>query len=292
MESTSENDTKRVKIRRSSGETQYVTPRELKAINERRRDRHKQLNSLRKQRNIAAGAAVVAIGFAALLLFSGPVIVEVPVKSDLASSSTQVAPPQIVPPNRLFSADYVEDDSLAASKSIVEQAAEPAGAAPQGAEHQRVELVIIPNSIATVAYAGTPALAEDDAVEDAIEEISITEVSPQADISTPKQQLQAWAQAWSTQDVELYLGFYANEYEPAGGVSKEQWAQQRYTRLSKPKWISIDVSDVEVSFVEDSLVELHFSQRFSSDRFSDVSNKLVVMVLEEGSWRILEERSI
>jgi hypothetical protein len=292
MESTSDNDTKRVKIRRSSGETQYVTPRELKAINERRRDRHKQLNSLRKQRNIAAGVAVVAIGFAALLFFSGPVIVEVPIKFDLTSSSIQVAPPQIVPPNQLFSADDVLNDSLAASKSIVEQSAESAVARPQGAEHQRVEPVIVPNSIATVYDAGTPALPQDDAVEDAIEEISITEVPLQIAINTPKQQLQAWAQAWSTQDVELYLGFYANEYKPAGGVSKEKWAQQRYTRLSKPKWISIDVSGVEVSVVEHSLVELHFSQRFSSDRFSDVSNKLMVMVLEEGSWRILEERSI
>ena len=43
--------------------------------------------------------------------------------------------------------------------------------------------------------------------------------------------LNNWAKAWSSQDVDLYLESYSDEFLPPKGLSFEKWRQERKIKL-------------------------------------------------------------
>lgn len=103
------------------------------------------------------------------------------------------------------------------------------------------------------------------------------------------EQVQAWAKAWASQDVDAYLAMYAPDFKPEGGISRETWQTQRRDRISSPKKIAVRVVDPQTSDIEDGAVRVSFSQVYESDSFSDTVNKVLELVPIGGSWKIVRE---
>ncbi len=103
--------------------------------------------------------------------------------------------------------------------------------------------------------------------------------------------LNKWAKAWSEQDVKVYLDSYGEEFVPEGG-SRAQWVKQRKARLTKPKSINIDISDVKVIAEEGSRAQIRFRQKYSSSTYSDEVMKVLTLGLERGELVILGEKTI
>src|SRR5712691_9760277 len=53
------------------------------------------------------------------------------------------------------------------------------------------------------------------------------------------QAVRAWATAWSKQDVDGYLAFYAKDFKTPSGVARAEWEVARKTRISTPKAIEV-----------------------------------------------------
>lgn len=104
--------------------------------------------------------------------------------------------------------------------------------------------------------------------------------------------LYAWAAAWSAQAVDMYLSFYHADYKPASGVSRKGWEKSRRTRLKKPKWIKINLSNIKINNKNNNQVEVIFKQAYQSDSYRDESSKKVVLLNTDTGWRIFSERSI
>ena len=101
----------------------------------------------------------------------------------------------------------------------------------------------------------------------------------------------AWAAAWARQDVDAYLGAYADAFQVPGGATREAWEAQRRERVLGPKSISVSLDDPRVDLVGDQRARVTFLQRYRSDRFKGSSRKTLVLGLSsDGRWRILEER--
>src|SRR6267378_619296 len=49
------------------------------------------------------------------------------------------------------------------------------------------------------------------------------------------QTLNGWAQAWAKQDVDGYLGYYAQDFKTPGGEPRADWEKTRRTRISAAK---------------------------------------------------------
>lgn len=98
----------------------------------------------------------------------------------------------------------------------------------------------------------------------------------------------AWAGAWSAQDVDSYLAFYAGSFRPEGGASRDQWAAGRRERVSRPSSIEVAVEIVETR-LEEEAAEVTFIQSYRSDRFSDRVRKRLRLVQVDGTWRIERE---
>lgn len=103
--------------------------------------------------------------------------------------------------------------------------------------------------------------------------------------------VRAWAAAWAGKRVNDYLGFYAPDFAPAGGISRGDWVIQRRQRLSTPKWIKVEVGKMTQESIAEDRVSVSFPQTYEADTYSDEVVKTLVLVWLDDSWRIASEMS-
>jgi len=103
--------------------------------------------------------------------------------------------------------------------------------------------------------------------------------------------LQDWAAAWSAKDVEKYLSFYADDFTPEGGQSRQTWAEQRKNRIAKPRSIRVGVSGVQLSMMAGDRVQAIFQQDYQSDVLTNRAGKVLELKNRDGNWRIVREYS-
>jgi len=104
--------------------------------------------------------------------------------------------------------------------------------------------------------------------------------------------LNKWKSAWSAQDVSAYLACYGQKFVPKNGLSREEWAQQREVRLTRPKSIQISISDIKVISEKGSRAEIMFRQGYRSNSYADEVMKVLTLGLERGELVIVGERTI
>lgn len=103
--------------------------------------------------------------------------------------------------------------------------------------------------------------------------------------------VEAWAGAWSRQDVDTYLAAYSTEFRVPGGRSRADWEKLRRTRVSSPKSIEVKVEAPKVDVQSGDRASVTFRQHYESDRFSGSTTKtLLLRRASDGHWRIVEER--
>ena len=98
-----------------------------------------------------------------------------------------------------------------------------------------------------------------------------------------------WARAWSEKDVNAYLAIYAPEYAPSG-ITRSDWEEQRRSRISAPKSIEVQISDLKVEQVGE-MATATFRQVYRSDRHKSTASKTLTFALQDGKWRIVGENS-
>lgn len=103
--------------------------------------------------------------------------------------------------------------------------------------------------------------------------------------------MHAWARAWSAQDVDAYLDFYADDFTPADGRGLEHWRRLRRKRLTAPEKIQIEIDKPSVTLIDKHHAKVEFRQKYSSPRYSDRVTKQLSMSREDGQWRITREQS-
>lgn len=104
-----------------------------------------------------------------------------------------------------------------------------------------------------------------------------------------EQVVKNWATAWSKQDVTAYLAFYVDDYAPPG-MSNANWVEQRKSRISKPTFIKVGVSDFDVKMVNKKAV-VTFKQNYESNTLKQSTTKTLVLQQIGGAWKIVEEIS-
>jgi ketosteroid isomerase-like protein len=101
--------------------------------------------------------------------------------------------------------------------------------------------------------------------------------------------VQGWAGAWSKQDVQSYLGYYADNFKPSSGQSRELWKKHREARITRPKSIKVDVVNAKVNAKGDE-AQVTFKQTYHSDIVGrDSMVKRLTLIKENGQWRIIRE---
>ena len=115
---------------------------------------------------------------------------------------------------------------------------------------------------------------------------------PAADATTEVMQaVNGWAQAWSKQDVDGYLGYYAKDFQTPGGEARDAWEKTRRTRISGAKSIEVGIDSPKVTMHSPEQASVSFRQTYRSDKLNTKSRKTLELVKADGRWLIKEEKA-
>ncbi|MCK4742350.1 MAG: tetratricopeptide repeat protein [Sulfuriflexus sp.] len=98
-----------------------------------------------------------------------------------------------------------------------------------------------------------------------------------------------WSNAWSAQNSDAYLAYYATRFSPPNGYSRQRWEQDRRIRLRKPAFIRISIQSPKVTLLSERTARLTFKQDYQSNSFHDAVIKTLLLEKIDGSWQILDE---
>jgi len=104
------------------------------------------------------------------------------------------------------------------------------------------------------------------------------------------QALNAWSKDWAAQDVNAYLGHYAARFRPDGGLSYSSWQQQRRSRLTKPEFIRIKISNPVVTSGNADQAQVEFIQSYQSNTYSGRARKRLTFEKTPQGWKIIREQ--
>ncbi|TAG79302.1 MAG: tetratricopeptide repeat protein [Betaproteobacteria bacterium] len=136
--------------------------------------------------------------------------------------------------------------------------------------------------------ASTPAAAAATAPAPAPATTTIPAADPKQDVLAA---VTRWARAWSSRNADGYLAAYSKSFDPEGSQSRAAWAAARRERVTTPKRINVEVIEPSVQIVSSNEVRVVFRQNYASDTLNAKSRKTLVLVREDGEWKISRERS-
>ncbi len=102
--------------------------------------------------------------------------------------------------------------------------------------------------------------------------------------------VQDWAAAWSRKEVDTYLSYYADDFTPADGQSRSDWAALRRARIDERRHIAVSVAAPHIDIAGDTATVV-FQQKYVSDNLTETSRKTLVLVQQGGGWKIRQENS-
>src|SRR5208282_4183179 len=95
-----------------------------------------------------------------------------------------------------------------------------------------------------------------------------------------------WAKAWSQNDVNGYLAFYAPGFQTPPGLSRKDWETSRKAHIAKPKKIEVAVGSLQVKFTDNNRVIVTFRQDYRSASLKSSTTKTLVMIKDGEHWLI------
>ncbi len=98
-----------------------------------------------------------------------------------------------------------------------------------------------------------------------------------------------WAKAWSDQDVDAYLASYSSSFKTPKGESRSAWENLRRSRISTPKSIKVEISDLNINMESNTQARVSFKQNYRASHLSQRTGKTLVMININGQWLIEQE---
>lgn len=101
--------------------------------------------------------------------------------------------------------------------------------------------------------------------------------------------VEAWAAAWSANNVSGYLALYAPGFKTPDGEPRAAWENERKARIAKPRKIEVRIEGAKVTFSDANRATVTFRQHYRSNTFKASANKTLVMIRSGKQWLIQEE---
>ena len=100
-----------------------------------------------------------------------------------------------------------------------------------------------------------------------------------------------WLSAWSSKETYLYLSKYAQEFKVHNWDSFSSWQNSRKQKIASQVKITIEIEEVKVIMKNENSARIQFKQKYTSDKFTEVSNKSLIIKKVDSKWLIQEEIS-
>ena len=98
-----------------------------------------------------------------------------------------------------------------------------------------------------------------------------------------------WVTAWETKSLPGYFASYHSEFSPRYQNTQDEWRSNRQRVISGAASIELELSEFQYIGIEDGMLEVRFWLRYESPTYSDNTQKKLLFLQEQGSWKIKEE---
>lgn len=96
-----------------------------------------------------------------------------------------------------------------------------------------------------------------------------------------------WANSWQQKDIDRYMSYYSRNFN-SGGLDYSAWQEKKAKLFSRPGSVSLKVSDLWV-VVAGNQASASFIQNYRDAHYSDVGEKTMDLVQNNGKWQIVAE---
>lgn len=103
-----------------------------------------------------------------------------------------------------------------------------------------------------------------------------------------EQAVRTWAAAWSSKDMNAYLGSYAKNFDTPKNLPRKAWEDERRDRIMGKSRISVKVTDV-VTKSSGTTATVKFRQTYDADALSTSSRKTLELNKVGDRWLIAKE---
>ncbi|MEI7429510.1 MAG: TolC family outer membrane protein [Betaproteobacteria bacterium] len=117
----------------------------------------------------------------------------------------------------------------------------------------------------------------------------VAKVQPTALEAEITAQTTAWGAAWASRDSKAYLAFYALEFKPEKGLSRDAWVRQREQRLTRASDIRIEIQNLTVLSNSPDTAVAGFRQIYKAGTFVETTDKEVEWRKIGGQWLMVRE---
>ena len=104
--------------------------------------------------------------------------------------------------------------------------------------------------------------------------------------------LTQWISSWVAKDAGTYLSFYAENFDTPFNISREEWAGFRIRRIEEPRWIRVQLEQLDFVQLEADFAALSVTQLYATPGYADRTRKHIDLVRTERGWKILREDSV
>jgi tetratricopeptide (TPR) repeat protein len=98
-----------------------------------------------------------------------------------------------------------------------------------------------------------------------------------------------WAEAWSSKNIEVYLAKYSPKFKTPHGESLSDWQNSRKAKILGKDSISLQVLETKITKKGSSFAQVNFIQKYTSNKLSQISNKIIILRKDGASWLIVQE---
>ena len=166
---------------------------------------------------------------------------------------------------------------------------EPPGVTIVSSQPQALVAPVAKAAVSRVSNKTPAPTAQGAAVVPTVAQLGLTAVGMSAgDTEQVRKTLERWSAAWSSRDMEAYLGQYAKSFVPAAGQSRAAWEKTRHQRILSKGHITHEVRDLDI-VVQGDTATAHFEQMYAADQTRQVGPKTLRLQKENGDWRIMSE---
>ena len=102
-----------------------------------------------------------------------------------------------------------------------------------------------------------------------------------------KKTIEGWLKAWSSKDIRQYGNYYAKKFH-SQGMNLDSWLKHKKRLNKKYNYISVSKRDLKIAEGKNKSIAT-FIQTYKSPHFKAVGRKRLVLIREDGQWKILRE---
>ncbi|MNJ98434.1 L,D-transpeptidase catalytic domain [compost metagenome] len=99
--------------------------------------------------------------------------------------------------------------------------------------------------------------------------------------------IETWRQAWETQDIDKYMGFYDKDFK-APGFSFDSWKKHKTNLKNKYEYVKVHLSQPYIITHNNQLL-IKTLQRYESNQHTDYGVKTIYAVKADNGYKIIRE---